>query len=604
MPSIAYGGPVAWSNYHLTLGTRSPGNPIPSLTIERLGQVEAGDVSALPGLERFATTAAPLMRHLATLAAAALPTPALAGMTGCAWSFSPLIGTPHSQLCCKGLAGIAGLDDAARDPACTIPAGRIALASGGTRLRELVNWGRPNGLTIRTSGTHLGASVAGSAGTASHGSRLGYGGIQNMVIGMHLITGATDHVWIERASSPVLNARGAARLEVPGATLRVIRDDDRFEDALIHLGSMGIVNGVAVEMVPIETFALLRRRAKLDAAWLDELAHGAFDRAAARLQCQVSPVFYEITLNPHAPFDDEATHLMYVPRAASALLPPGDADIVRPADAIGLLGQWLARSEATRASASGEALVAEGGDPDNAVQRVLRRLLQDEHSAFAYYRALGKFELNSDPFDPEDPARPGYDWGTLHGDEITGDKPGALYNASFAIPREDLTAAIPAICSAVSHLEPSFVFSVRFVSRPAGTLAFTRFEENAVIEIDGLSGLICEVAAAGIDPSEPQAGELLAALRSLSTTLEKGAEAVRAALERARIPCSMHWAKLGNLDKAKVQADFGHPADPESLIRRWRDTRDALLPEGSRDLFWNDHVVALGLLDRPVAPRR
>ncbi|MEN3748966.1 hypothetical protein TPR58_17455 [Sphingomonas sp. HF-S3] len=606
MPSIRYDDHVAWSNYHLTLGARSAARPVPSMTIERLARIEAGDVAAQPGLARFAATAAPLMQHLATVRSdlGGRRPPGPAGMTGCSWSFSPVIGTPASQLACDGLSGAAGLDEGDRDPACTVAADRIALVSGGTRLRKLVDWGRPLGLTLMTSGTHLGATVAGSAGTASHGSRLGYGGIQNMVLGMHLITGATDHVWIERSSGPVLNAQGAARLEVAGARLRVVRDDDQFEDALVHLGSMGIVNGVAMEMVPIETFALLRRRATLDAAWLDDLAQGEFDRAAARLHCPVVPAFYEITLNPHAPFADEATHLMYVPRTASALLPPGDADIVRPADAIGLLGQWLTRSDATRPSAAGNALVGERDDPGGAVRRVLRRLLKDESSAFAYYRAIGKFEANSGPFDPEDPARPGYDWGALHGDEITGNTPGALYNASFAIPRDHLAAAIPAICRAVAHLEPSFVFSIRFVARPAGTLAFTRFEQNAVIEIDGLSGLICEVAAAGIDPSEPHAGEMLAALRALSTTLEKGAVAVRAALEAARIPSSMHWAKLGDLDKAKVQADFGHPADPESLIRRWRDTRDALLPEESRALFWNDHVVALGLLDRIGTAKR
>jgi hypothetical protein len=598
VPSIRYDDHVAWSNYHLTLGERASARPVPSMTIERLGRVEAGDVAALQGLERFAATAAPLMRHLATTGSGS---DAPAGMTGCSWSFSPLIGTPSSQLACDGLSGTAGLDAGDRDPACPVEADRIALTSGGTRLRKLVDWGRPLGLSIKTSGTHLGATVAGSAATASHGSRLGHGGIQNMVLGMHLITGERDHVWIERSTSPVLSAQGASRLEVPGATLRVVRDDDQFEDALVHLGSMGIVNGVAVEMVRNETFALLRRRAKLDAGWLDDLARGAFARAAARLHCAVSPAFYEITLNPHAPFDDEATHLMYVPRATSALLPPGDAEIVRPADAIGLLGAWLVRTEVTSPAS---ALTASSGEPSDGVRRVLRRLLKDENSAFAYYRSIGKFEANSGAFDPEDPARPGYDWGALHGDEITGNTPGALYNASFAIPLDHLASAIPAICNAVSHLEPSFVFSVRFVSRPAGTLAFTRFEQNAVIEIDGLSKLICEVAGAGIDPSEPHAGEMLAALRALSTTLEKGAIAVRAALERARIPCSMHWAKLGDLDKAKVQADFGHPADPESLIRRWRDTRDELLPERSRDLFWNDHVVALGLLDRPVAPRR
>lgn len=606
MPSISYDGLAAWSNYHLTLGQGGAAGPIPSMTVESLGRFHGSDTNGLPGLERLAMTAVPLMRHLGNLRdmmtppAPQEPRRLAAGLTGRGWSFTPLIGAPVSQLLCDGLAGTGPLDPGDRDPACRVPADRIALASGGTRLREIVSWSESLGLTIATSGTHLGATIAGAAGTASHGSRLGFGGIQDMILGMHLIVGHAEHVWIEPASSPVLNAAGVARLSVPDATLRVVRDDDLFEDALIHLGAMGIVNGVAMELVPNALLALMRRRAKLDDDWLQELASGAFDRSAARLNCPVSPVFYEVTLNPHAPFSDDATHMMYFPRAVAPLLPPGNANIVRPADAIAQLGARLLAGIGRPRAPRTESILGDEPDPPTAVTRVLRHLLQND-SAYEYYRTAGQFEASTAPFDPDDPAGKGYFWSGLHSDEITGNIPGALYNASFAVPLDRVGAAVPAICAAVAALEPSFVFTLRFVAKPAGTLAFTRFDDNAVIEIDGLSPLICQLAAARIDPAMPDAAELIAALGTLAGTLEKGALAVRAALEQAGIPYSMHWAKLGRLDKAKVQADFGHPGDPESLIRRWRETRDVLLPPLGRALFWNDHVRALGLLDAPPA---
>lgn len=609
MPSISYDSLAAWSNYHLTLGATAGANPIPSMTIESLGRFHAADCGGMSGLERFAATGKPLFEHLAKLAKMLDPAPPqpprsfAAGMTGRGWSFSALIGTAVSQLQCDGLAGTGPLADAERHPDCCVPAARIALTSGGTRLRELVQWAERSDLTIKTSGTHLGATIAGGAGTASHGSRLGFGGIQNMVMGMHLITGEREHVWIERSTCPVLSQAGLDRLAIQGATLTVVRDDDQFEDALVHLGGMGIVNGMAIELVPNQTFALMLRQARLEPAWLEEIGRGEFDKAAARLHCQTAPEFYEVTLNPHAPFEDEATHMMYFPRTASSLLPPGDADIIRPSDAIAQLGAWLTRHVATGPGAAPEPQgLLDPDDPLPSIIRTLRMLLDGHESVFAYYRSVGGFQPNTGDFDPEDPEIDGYYWSGLHRDEITGNVPGALYNASYAIPLDRVAAAIPAISAAVAELEPSFVFSLRFVARPAGTLAFTRFDHNAVIEIDGLSPLICKLAAAQLQPGTPNIDEIRQALAALCTTLQKGAWAVRNALDAAKIPYSMHWAKLGDLDKAKVQADFGHPLGQDSLIRRWRETREQLLSPLGKRLFWNETLVSLGLLDPPPAP--
>jgi hypothetical protein len=603
MPAVSYDSMAAWSNYHLTLGEAAPPYAIPSVIIESLGRFHAADASELDGLERFSATGSALLKHLTKLAgmlnpaAPAQPRSFAAGLVGRGWSFSPLIGSPVSTLLCDGLAGTSTLNPTDWNSGCSVPYDRIALTSGGTRLRELVNWAERRNLTVATSGTHLGPTIAGGACTASHGSRLGYGGLQNMVLGMHLIVGDREHVWIERRSSPVLSEAGRRRLDIPGAVLRHVCDDDVFEDALIHLGCMGIVNGVAVELVHNDVFALMRRRAALDATWLEEIGRGDHGRTAARLQCSVPPIFHEVTISPRAPFAEEAAHIMYFPRTTAPLLPPGTAENIRPADAIGRMGSLLlggGASPVPREELSGSRF---GGNDDNKVVKTLKLLLGHE-SVFAYYRAIGGFEPNAGKFDPDDIARPGFYWSGLHDDEITGNTPGALYNASFAIPLERVAVAVPAICEAVSALAPSFVFTLRFVSRAAGTLAFTRFTDCAVIEIDGLSPLICRLAAAGLDPGHPGFEDLRAGLAILEGTLPKGAAAVRRALDEAGIPYSLHWAKLGDLDRAKVYADYGHPAEPESsLVRRWRETRSALLTNLGRQLFWNEAAVHYGLVE-------
>lgn len=596
MPTVTYRSQAPWRNYHCTLGAFAPGSPWPEMTIDSLATIDASDTSQLSGLERFAATGAALFDHLASLAPPEPPGDLVAaGIVGQGWSFAPLIGTPFSQLLCPGLSGITELaaQDCSSDS--SAQADFVALASGGTTLADLAVWAEERGRSIRTSGTYLFSTIAGSAATASHGSRLGYGGTQNMILGMHLIVGSEEHVWIERKSSPVISATGLARLAIRGKAPRLVQDDERFEDALVHLGAMGIVNGVAVELHAEERFSLMQRVEPLTLSFLDAIATGSFDAVARRLNCAAAPAFYELTLNPHAPFDDAATHILYFPTSRAALLPAGDARIVWPGDAISQLGlQLFPQAMPPNATVNFSAVA----QPRSVPPWVLPLLLKGADSVFAYYRGLKTFDTIANAFDPDDPSLPPpYRWSELHHGEITGGIPGALYNASFAVPLDRVAKAIPVICAAVRDLPGSFVFTLRFVTCAAGTLAFTRFENTAVIEIDGLSPLICQLAKANVDMSKPNAAELLRALDELTLTLPAGAAAVRKGLEADGIPYSMHWAKLGDLDRAKVYADYGHPLDPEALTYRWRDTRDFLLDSLGKRHFWSDALIAYGLVE-------
>lgn len=595
MPTIRYRRHVSWSNYHLTLGTVPPGGSDPSMIIDTVATVDAGDLTQPSGLARFAASGAALFEHLEAIEQ--MPSASRAagtvGTTGKAWSFSGLIGASDRQLDLTGLVGITemGADELASDA--VVGADRIALVGGGTLLADIASWAEARDRTLCTSGTHLKPTIAGSFATASHGSRLGYGGLQDMVLGMHLITGSREHVWIERKTGPVLSVAGLTKLTIDGVPVRVVREDERFEDALVHLGAMGIVNGVAVELADNQRFALMQRLLTITPDLLDEIGGGHFDRVARRLGCATAPAFYELTINPHAPFSDPAGHIFYFPTHKVPLFPAGNAGIERPADVIARIGELMLAFASQPLAAPPTSAVAASAIPP----WVLPALLKGADSVFAFYLDLKNFEAADSLFDPDAPERPAYLWSELHGGEITGGEPGALYNASFAIPLDRVGKALPAICAAVAQLAGSFVFTLRFVAKPAGTLAFTRFDQNAVIEIDGLSPLICRKAAQGVDPDLPQAGELLLALQELAGTLPAGAAATRAALNRAGIPYSMHWGKLGDLDRAKVYADFGHPLDTDSLIRQWRGTRDHLLTPFAKSVFWNPALIDYGLLD-------
>jgi hypothetical protein len=595
MPMIRYRQQVSWSNYHLTHGAVPPGGSDPAMIINTVATIDASDLTQPSGLARFAASGEALFGHLQAIerAQSASAAAGTSGTTGKAWSFSKLIGAPDRQLDLTGLTGIVeiGADELAVDAA--IGGDRIALVSGGTLLAEIADWAEARGRTLCTSGTHLKPTIAGGFATASHGSRLGYGGLQDMVLGMHLLTGSSEHVWIERKTGPVLSAAGLAKLTIDGVPVRVVRDDERFEDALVHLGAMGIVNGIALELADNQRFALMQRLLAITPDLLDEIGGGHFDQVAQRLGCATAPVFYELTINPHAPFSDPAGHILYFPTHKVPLLPAGNTGIERPADVISRIGALMLAFASQPLLQPPAPALAAGAIPP----WVFPALLKGADSVFAFYLGLKTFEDPNLPFDPEAPERPAYQWSELHGGEITGGDPGALYNASFAIPLDRVGKAIPAICAAVAQLAGSFVFTLRFVARPAGTLAFTRFDHNAVIEIDGLSPLICRKTAQGVDPDQPQAEELLLALHEMAGTLPAGAAATRAALDQAGIPYSMHWGKLGELDRAKVFADFGHPLDPDSLIRQWRCTRDDLLTPFAKSVFWNQALVDYGLLD-------
>lgn len=617
MPSIAYDAFVPWANYHLTAGTRNAPDLEPRVPVEDLGRFHAADLGSWQGIERFAATAAKLWDHVGRVwflmdrkkklnELGDPPMPFPAALVGRGWSFSHLIGadrgkTRESLLMCDGLAGSIMLDG--KDLEAPADAGSIALTGGGTRFRELADWAAvPYKKSVKTSGTHLGATVAGAIATATHGSRLGYGGMQDMIVGLHLVTGLGESVWIERASEPILTQAAADKLDPMGRPQPVIRDDDAFEDALVHLGCTGIVNCAAIRLIDDVAYEVLRREKPVDAQWLAWVEAGDWQAIAAWLGIDRPPVFYEATLNPHAWDGSSALHTFYF-EAGMPLIDSAQPPLRTVGDAIVQFGNVFSLEASARLE---NAKLARLPDPDHAGlddadlehyfsgrrrprpadMRVFDPTSQAQ-SAYDYYRITGGFK-------PDTPLSLPATWRRIHGDEITGGYPGSLYNASYAIARENLAEAVAAITKAVATLPMSFVFTLRFVSHAKGTMAFTRFPETCVIEIDGLSPWICRRTRSRLSPASPTYWKDKRMLDYLEGALPDGAQRLKRALDAAGIDFSNHFGKRSFLDARKIAKDFA------SRIPRWRATRARLLTSAlGQAIFWNWGAVNFGLVERP-----
>ena len=84
----------------------------------------------------------------------------------------------------------------------------------------------------------------GAVAPGTHGAAIDIGGVQEYVVGIHLIGAGGRHIWLERASRPIVTDAFVAML---GAEL--VRDDAMFNAALVSFGSFGIVHAVLFEAV-------------------------------------------------------------------------------------------------------------------------------------------------------------------------------------------------------------------------------------------------------------------------------------------------------------------------------------------------------------------
>lgn len=237
---------------------------------------------------------------------------------GSSWSLSKVGVTAHELINTKSLR--IGF---------TIPVSHISPGYGGdpTQLRflecgysigEVNNLLFNDGLSLKACGSNNGQTLAGAVSTGTHGSAFKFGALPEFVVGIHLITGPTTQVYLQRASNPVVTPSFAAAL---GADLR--NDDTLFNAALVSFGSFGIIHGLMIETRPRFLLRAYRSFRPFDAGLKQAIS--TLDFSGLSLPHPASELYhFQVYFNPNegAAPTEAAVSVMFEAPWTAAYQPP------------------------------------------------------------------------------------------------------------------------------------------------------------------------------------------------------------------------------------------------------------------------------------------
>lgn len=363
---------------------------------------------------------------------------------GSAWSISQAVATDGWLINTKPLNWIFRISDKSVAENYPGDTSNLLFAQCGVSIGELNRYLSERGKSLKTSGASNGQTIAGALSTGTHGSVMDTGAIQDFVKGLHLITGPDRHVWLERASNPVITDEFAEKL---GA--EIIRDDDTFNAALVSFGSFGIIHGVMIEVEDIFLLEANRLKIPFDDNLNQVIQTLDFDRLDLPRK-GVHPYHFEIVINPHANDGNAFTTVMYKEpfqedynrrEGSSRKFQPGD-------DFLSVIGTLL------------DVL------PD-AIPKAVNSLLSSQY---------GEYRERT---------------GTL-GDIFSSTSiRGKSTGAAMGIPLEESQRALQAILDVHETSKPfPGVFAYRYIKKSDALLAFTRFDMTSVIDLDAVDNKV------------------------------------------------------------------------------------------------------------------
>lgn len=179
---------------------------------------------------------------------------------GSSWSLSKVGVTEHRLINTKNLSLAFPLDDAVISPAYAGDRAKLRFMESGGEIGRINQYLFDRRLSLKASGSNNGQTLVGAVSTGTHGSAFKFGSTPEFVVGIHLITGPSTQVYLQRASYPVVTPSFAAAL---GAELR--NDDTLFNAAVVSFGSFGIIHGMLIETRPLFLLHAYRSFQKFDA---------------------------------------------------------------------------------------------------------------------------------------------------------------------------------------------------------------------------------------------------------------------------------------------------------------------------------------------------
>lgn len=240
---------TSWTNFHGTVRTPVATYCTPDVI------ADAGD-QAPRRLARHGKAIDELLKHCF---ANQLPLRVL----GSAWSLSRIIEPSAVVLDPANMNVVLKVKPAWVDPAYkqARPDTTLVFAQGGATISSLNRRLGETGLALQTSGASDGHRVAGCIATGTHGSATGIGAVHDTIRALHLITGPQRGLLIQPSTAACTPEMAAWLARETGIPTTDVRDDALFAASLVSLGSLGVVQGVVIEAVPL--YKLRRRRLAL-----------------------------------------------------------------------------------------------------------------------------------------------------------------------------------------------------------------------------------------------------------------------------------------------------------------------------------------------------
>ena len=414
---------------------------------------------------------------------------------GSSWSLSKVGVTEHRLINTKNLSLAFPLDDAVISPAYAGDRTKLRFLETGSEIGQINHYLFDHGLSLKASGSNNGQTLVGAVSTGTHGAAFKFGATPDFVVGIHLITGPSTQVYLQRASYPVVNPSFAVAL---GAELK--SDDTLFNAALVSFGSFGIIHGLMIEARKLFILHAYRSFRPFDAALKNAISTLSFSDLDPHKDLHDKPpselYHFQVSFNPNegTPPEEASLKVMFEDDYTD--------DYVRPAWDDGQAGP----------GASGLELIGAllGAIPSPLAGLVKSALNAQVKAHLEPYAITGTFI-----------------------DLFRGERTeGKVFASAIGVPLSRSLDALDTAFNTYANFGTvlPMTFTMRFVKGTQALLGFTKFDPTCVLEIDAIN----------------------------TEETHDYANQVWTKLEQGGIPFTMHWGKFNSfLTKARVNNMYG-----------------------------------------------
>ncbi len=378
---------------------------------------------------------------------------------------------------------------------------RLYYFQSGSQITQINMVLESRGCCLPTTGASNGQTIAGAVSTGTHGSALKVGAMQDYVRALHIVTSEQEHVIVQPASKPVVNATFS---DVFGAKL--ITDDNVFYSAAVSFGSFGVIFGMIVETVSLFMLETYTRRVDYTKAagvypYLCSFDHSSTANLTAFLQqfglpSQEDPHHLDIIANPYAPTQNAFLRVMYKrPYDQSKLSPePGISGRRVGNDILSIIGS-ISTIAGVLVPAIVTQLFGQAADVQSGYTQTPRNIFGDS---------------------------------TIYKPRNGG------ASTELGVPIAHAQNAVAIVMATATQANFAGLLGIRFVRNSAATLAFTRF-----------APLTCTIELPGLN----------------SATTQNFYNEVYSSLDKAGIPFTLHWGQEGDYSPARLAAMYGNAVD-------------------------------------------